>query len=110
MSTAPKAAKRDEFAEQRRRNWDLVGTLACVHDAPKSEGGRNFWTVVRTDNHVWDCVIGEGLAIDALRTMQRTGTEDLLRTIIRDMVLRGTFSGVEVGFLGAICTRLARTF
>jgi hypothetical protein len=102
-----KTAKRGQ-KEAPPPKLDLIALLPCVKTSEEPGGGRNFWTVARTGNYEWDGLIGKGLAFQVLKTMQQGLHHELLRNIIGDMVRGGTFSGVEVGFMGVICFDIAK--
>jgi hypothetical protein len=106
MSTPKKSAKRGEKTEQQPR--DLIADLPCVKEPEKPGGGRNFWTVRRTGDYGWDCILGQGLAERVLRTIEQGAHHELLRNIVADMVRGGTFGGVEVGFMGVVCFEIAK--
>jgi hypothetical protein len=62
-----KSAKRGGGkAEQQPQKPDLIAYLPCVKEPEKPGGGRNFWTVTRTGDYQWDCIVGQGLAVKSL--------------------------------------------
>ena len=102
MSSPKKSAIR--AAEEQDPYLYLYAKVPCVGENP--DGTRNFWIVKRTDDYNWDNYVGHGVAIQLLKEMRRD--PDLLRAVVRDMVIAGTFAGVEVGFFSELCDHFNR--
>ena len=51
-----------------------------------------------------ECALGQGLAYEALAYMRQHGRDSptLLFNVVREMLRRGTWSGIEIGFMQVI--------
>lgn len=70
-------------------------------------GGYLYWVVDPSDNYGQDCQTGKALADEYLGFLgehPNNGNSTLLGCIVKDMVKRGTFSGVELAFLNRVNT------
>jgi len=83
--------------------------------APRSVRGsqpfpRDFWAVeVVSDNYTQECERGEAFARLALDHMCETHAPPLLGWIVSDMIDKGRFSGVEIGFLRVFAVAAMRS-
>ncbi len=57
-------------------------------------------------DHLLDCEAGAQQAQEFLRTLAKGDGHYLLGWIVRDMIESGKFSGVEIGFFGALSRAL----
>lgn len=85
------------------RQPDAIAALPFV--ANRSARGsrrisRDFWAVdVASDSYIQECERGEAFARLALDHMRRQDAAPLLAWIVCDMLDKGRFGGVEIGFL-----------
>ncbi|WP_191060999.1 hypothetical protein [Geminicoccus harenae] len=100
----------------RRRNGasDLIAALPFVADRTPEElrrdktlSPRDFWSIKRTDDWALDFTLGMGLGDHYIEFMTKDPTSPLLGWIVKDMISKGHFGGVECGFLDRI-SRMAQ--
>lgn len=88
---------------------DEIGLLPFVRQRArftKDQHPRDFWSVERTGDYAMDYERGVEMARQALPAMRHGAGRNLLGWIVKDMVEKGEFTGVEVGFLGTISATL----
>lgn len=88
---------------------DEFGSLPFVRQRArftKDQPPRDFWSVERTGDYAMDYERGVEMARQALPAMRHGVGRNLLSWIVKDMIEKGEFTGVEVGFLGAISATL----
>ncbi len=88
-SAKPDAAAVLSFVAKR----DKKGTKLVPYD---------FWSVEETGDFVADCNEGVRLAEEFLRELNAKNSMAKLGWIVRDMIAKGRFSGLEVGFFSRI--------
>jgi hypothetical protein len=79
--------------------------LSFVRDNPGRCNGRDFWTPVSSGDYAADCQLGSALGEEYLaysRQREVHGWTTLLGHIVKRMTERGDFSGLHIGFFGAI--------
>jgi hypothetical protein len=81
--------------------------LSFVRDNPGRCNGRDFWTPVSSDDYDADCLLGQALGQEYVACSRRHedyGQPTLPRHIVKRMIERGDFSGLHIGFFGAIAS------
>ncbi|MGF7175872.1 hypothetical protein [Azospirillum doebereinerae] len=85
------------------RQPDPIAALPFVATRPARGSQpfpRDFWAVdVASDSYLQECERGEAFAQLALDHMRRQDAAPLLAWIVNDMLDKGRFGGVEIGFL-----------
>ncbi|WP_159014657.1 hypothetical protein [Acidisoma sp. S159] len=85
--------------------------LSFVRDNPGRCNGRDFWTSVPSDDYDADCLLGQALGqeyVACSRQHEDYGQPTLPRHIVKRMIERGDFSGLHIGFFGAIASAAMR--
>lgn len=72
------------------------------HAVPSFTDGRDYWPLPETGNWSDDCAAGRAAGADLLRVMAANELPPLLGIVMRAMVQKGRFGGVEVGFCQVI--------
>lgn len=67
--------------------------------------GEDYWTITDTGEWAADCTAGRAAAAELMRVMHFQDAPMLLGHVIKAMMARGRWSGVEVGFAHAIAER-----
>jgi hypothetical protein len=67
-----------------------------------TDNGRVWWSIEGTGDYLIDCGAGARLAEEFLRYHNATREHFILGWIVRDMIAKGRFTGVEVGFFRRI--------
>jgi len=73
----------------------------------RGRAGYDFWNAAATGNYERDCAEGERLASEYVLRMQMQPRPAMLGWIARDMIAKGRFSGVEVGFFQGISAHIS---
>ena len=86
-----------------------IGRLPFVKSLPGRMNGRDFWAVDGVGDYALDCILGRGLADEALAYMQqheKEGPPFLLCATVASMIKHGRMSGVETGYLTRVSVAL----
>lgn len=75
-----------------------INTAATLSFASKP----NFWAIVPTGDYSADCEAGTAAAIELQGFMRDHAAPFVLGHVLRSMVEKGDWSGVEVGFAQAM--------
>jgi len=73
----------------------------------RKRAGYDFWCIPATGNYERDCAEGERLASEYVLRMQMHPRPGMLGWIVRDMIAKGRFSGVEVGFFQGLSAHIS---
>lgn len=80
--------------------FDALRALPFVSETPT--GDVAFWDIESVDHDPTDIGLGEMYGRLALDVAKRFDMPVLLAVVMRDMLQRGRFTGVEAGFLATI--------
>ncbi|MCA1971320.1 MAG: hypothetical protein LDL44_00635 [Caenispirillum sp.] len=99
-TTTPAAARVEKAADFR---MDPMALLPFVKEGKGAKGkSRVYWDVAGTGRYDLDSDLGGMLAGKAIDHMRQHNQPFLLGWIVESMIERGSFTGVEIGFLAAV--------
>ena len=70
---------------------------------------RDLWALEASGDYAADCETGEEAGRELADYMRSEGAPMVLGHVLRAMVARGQFSGVEVGFAHSIASAIGQT-
>ena len=73
-----------------------------------NDGVPDFWVVIPTGNWSIDNLRGRDFAMRTIAVMKYRNAQCLLGSITREIIAKGNFGGIEVGFTQAIAERASR--
>lgn len=73
-----------------------------TYELPTFVRGQDYWPIPETGDWSADCAVGRAAAADACRVMHFHGVTPVLGFVVKAMVERGRFGGVETGFCQGI--------
>lgn len=88
---------------------DASGTMTFVRKRPGKDGGQpytDFWTTLETGNYGFDCALGSGLASEFFEYIDDSKDPLILNGVLGEMIKKGKYGPVEIGFIDAISRRL----
>lgn len=73
-----------------------------THALPNFVNGQDYWPLPETGDWSADCATGRAAAADLCRVMYFQDATPLLGFVVKAMIEKGRFGGVEVGFCQVI--------
>jgi hypothetical protein len=91
--------------EERTPSFNPIELLPFVKNGEGSRGfHRIFWAVESTGDFSMDTEKGAAMADLAIRYAAENGFPGLIGWCVQDMIARGKYEGLEIGFMGRLAT------